>query len=98
MDDCCMAWQPWRGGDYGGIREGGGRSGGGGIASTSSSEYGYGSRHIARLTLEAPFVAASEGTKVGVQPLAVGVFGSHGGTAGRPLLLPGSFPSPDSGT
>ena len=36
--------------------------------------------------------------KAGVQPLAVGVFGSYGGSAGRPVLLPGSVPAPGSGT
>ena len=40
----------------------------------------------------------SEGAKVGAQPLAVGVFGSHGGSAGRPALLPGSVLALGPGT
>ena len=51
-----------------------------------------------RSTLEAPPLAASEGAKVGSQPLAVGVLGSYGGSAGLPVLLPGSVPAPGSGT
>ena len=43
-------------------------------------------------------LAASEGAKGGAQPLAVGEFGSNGGSAGRPALLPGSVPAPGSGT
>ena len=43
-------------------------------------------------------LAASEGAKVGAQPLAVGEFGSNAGSAGRPALLPGSVPAPGSGT
>ena len=53
---------------------------------------------MARPTLEGPPVAASKGVKVGAQSLAVDVFGSHGGNAGRPVLLPGSVPAPGSGT
>ena len=36
--------------------------------------------------------------KVGAQPLAVGMFGSHGRSIGRPVFLPGSVPAPGSGT
>ena len=42
---------------------------------------------------------ASEGVNIGAHPLAVGVSGSHGGSAGRPVLLPASVPPPPgSGT
>ena len=41
---------------------------------------------------------ASEGVKVGAQPSAVGMFGSHGVSVGCPVLLPGSFLAPRSGT
>ena len=47
---------------------------------------------------KAPPVAGSEEVKVGAQPLAVGVFGSHGGSAGRRVLLPVSVSTPGSGT
>ena len=53
---------------------------------------------MVRPTLEPPLVAASEQVKVGAQPLAVDVFGIHGGSAGRPILLSGSVPAPGSGT
>ena len=43
---------------------------------------------------EGPPLAASEGVKIGVKTLAVRVFGSHDGRAGRPVLLPGSVPAP----
>ena len=49
-------------------------------------------------TLETPPLVASEGAKVGAQPLTVGVFGSYGGSAGRPVLLPGLFTAFGSGT
>ena len=45
-----------------------------------------------------PPLAASGEAKVGAQPLAVCVFGSHGGSADRSALLPGSVPAPGSGT
>ena len=51
-----------------------------------------------RPTLEPPPLASSEGAIVGAQPLAVGVFGSHGGSAGRSVLLPRSVTAPGSGT
>ena len=53
---------------------------------------------MVRPTSEPPPLAAAERAKVEAQPLAVGVFGSHGGSAGRPALLPGSVPAPGSGT
>ena len=53
---------------------------------------------IWRDQLWSPPVAASVGVKVGAQPLAVGVFGSHGGSIGRPVLLTGLVPAPGSGT
>ena len=39
---------------------------------------------------------ALEGRRIGAQP--VGVLGSHGGSTGYPVLLPGSVPTPGSGT
>ena len=48
--------------------------------------------------LGAPSLAASEAVKVGVQPLAWGVFGSHGGSASRPVLLPEPVLAPGPGT
>ena len=53
---------------------------------------------MVRPTSEAPLLAASEGAKVGAQPLAVGVFDSHGESTGRPVLLSGSVPGPGSGS
>ena len=47
--------------------------------------------------MEAPPAAMSEGRRVRARSLAVGVLGSHGGSVGRPALLPGSVPSPGSG-
>ena len=51
-----------------------------------------------RPTLETPSLEASEGAKVGAQPLAVDVLGSYGGSPGRSVVLPGSVPAPGSGT
>ena len=59
---------------------------------------GCGACHMARLTLESPPAAASDGKIVGAGPLAVGVSGSHGGSACRPVLLLGSVTVPGSGT
>ena len=52
---------------------------------------------MARPTLEPPPVAVSEGVKVGAQSLAVGVFGSHGGSTDRPAFLPWSISALGSG-
>ena len=46
--------------------------------------------------MEPPPLAASGGGKVGAQRL--GVFGSHVGREGCPILLPGSVSAPGSGT
>ena len=45
-----------------------------------------------------PPAAASEWRRVEARPLAVGVLNSHGGSAGRLVLLPGLVPAPGSGT
>ena len=52
---------------------------------------------MARPTFKLLSVAASEGVTVGAQPMTVGVFGSHNGSAGRPVLLLGSVPAPGTG-
>ena len=46
------------------------------------------------LIMEPPPAAASEGLKVGAQPFAVGMFGSHGGSACRPVIYHGWFQPP----
>ena len=53
---------------------------------------------MARPISEALSLATSEGAKVGAQPLAVAIFGSYGGSAGRSVLLPGSVLASGSDT
>ena len=95
-----VAWRGDRGGGggHGGTRGGGGSSGGGGTASTSSLGLAFGPRYMVSPTLEAPPAVASEGRKVEAEPLAVGIFGSHNETAGRPVCLPVSVPASGSAT
>ena len=82
----------WRGNRGGGESRDGGR-----IASTSSLRSGCRTCHMARPTFKLPSVAASERVTVGAQPMTVGVFDSHGGSAGLPVLLLGSVPAPGRG-
>ena len=61
--------------------------------------YTCGPRHMVGPTLEHPQAGRrGGGGGVGAQSLAVDVFGSHGRSAVRPVLLPGSVPAPGSDT